>query len=73
MVNSPTGHAKNTIYGKLKLLDLPEAGRQAVAAKALNVVTAERIGRLKPQVQERALQANLHPKPYQGRERLEGA
>ena len=60
-----TGKAKNTIYGKLKLLDLPEEARKAVAVGTLPAVTAERIARLESRAQAVAVKSILHAKPYE--------
>ena len=43
-----TGHKKNTIYGKLKLLDLPEDGIKAVQSEKLQASVGELIGRQEP-------------------------
>lgn len=56
-----TGHAKNTIYGKLKLLELPDEAREAVQRGELGQITAERIARLKGDEQKQAVKRILHP------------
>ncbi len=58
------GKAANTIYGRLKLLALPEPVQQAVARGELATVTAERIGRLDGEMQAKAAQAILNPKSF---------
>jgi ParB/RepB/Spo0J family partition protein len=56
-----TGKARNTIYGKLKLLDLPKDVRDSVAKDECPESTAELIGRLEPELQAKAAKAILHP------------
>lgn len=59
-----TGHKKNTIYGKLKLLDLPEEGIKAVVAGKLQASVGELIGRqdeaLRAEVTKRILKPDAH-------------
>ena len=56
-----TGHAKNTIYGKLKLLDLPEDGMKAVQSEKIQASVGELIGRQEPEVRAEALKRVLKP------------
>ena len=60
-----TGKARNTIYGKLKLLDLPDEARKAVAGGVLPAVTAERLARLEPRTQAAAVKRVLHAERYE--------
>ena len=56
-----TGKAKNTIYGKLKLLELPPDAQKAVQDGRLGASTAERLGRLTGETQQKAVKAILNP------------
>lgn len=61
-----TGKKRNTIYGKLKLLDCPEDVQEAVATGILADTTAELIGRLKGDAQKmEAAERILRPAAHQ--------